>query len=113
MNPKEYKQMMDYLVAPKKKRTFKPLIPDLEKTIDLYDGPVMVDGDEIKFENQKRAELAKAGDKEGAAGKAAQAKRLYDAQARKRLKETEERMKDRMIQWTKDHDQQLQGKQPI
>ena len=59
MNPKEYKQMMDYLVAPKKKRTFKPLIPDLEKTIDLYDGPVIVDGDEIKFENQKRAELAK------------------------------------------------------
>ena len=37
---------MDYLVAPKKKRTFKPLIPDLEKTIDLYDGPVIVDGDE-------------------------------------------------------------------
>ena len=63
--------------------------------------------------DQKRAQLAKAGDKEGAAGKAAQAKRLYDAQARKRLKETEERMKERMIQFTKDHDQQIQGKQPI
>ena len=63
--------------------------------------------------DQKRAQLAKAGDKEGAAGKAAQAKRLYDAQARKRLKETEERMKERMIQFTKDHDQQMQGKQPI
>ena len=61
----------------------------------------------------KRAELAKAGDKECAAGKAAQAKRLYDAQARKRLKETEDRMKERMIQFTKDHDQQMQGKQPI
>ena len=46
-------------------------------------------------------------------GKAAQAKRLYDAQARKRLKETEDRMKERMIQFTKDHDQQMQGKQPI
>ena len=61
----------------------------------------------------KRAELARAGDKEGAAAKSAQAKRLYDAQARKRLKETEDRMKERMIQFTKDHDQQMQGKQPI
>ena len=59
MNPKEYKQMMDHLVAPKKKRTFGPLIPNLEKMIDTYDGPVIVDNGEIKFENQKRAELAK------------------------------------------------------
>ena len=27
--------------------------------IDLYDGPVIVDGEEIKFENQTRAELAR------------------------------------------------------
>ena len=63
--------------------------------------------------DQKRAQLAKAGDKEGAAGKAAQAKRLYDAQAKKRLKETEDRIKERMIQFTKDHDNQMAGKQPI
>jgi len=63
--------------------------------------------------DQKRAQLAKAGDKEGAAGKAAQAKRLYDAQAKKRLKETEDRIKERMIQFTKDHDNQMSGKQPI
>ena len=63
--------------------------------------------------DQKRAQLAKAGDKEGAAGKAAQAKRLYDAQAKKRLKETEDRIKERMIQFTKDHDNILAGKQPI
>ena len=42
----------------------------------------------VKAADAKRAQLAKAGDKEGAASKAAQAKRLYDAQARKRLKET-------------------------
>ena len=49
MNPKEYKQMMDYLVL--KEETFKPLIPDLED--NEYDGPVIVDGDEIKFENRR------------------------------------------------------------
>ena len=58
LTPKQFKQMQEYLVAPKKKRTFAPLVPNLEKMIDLYDGPVIVDGDEIKFENQKRAELA-------------------------------------------------------
>ena len=56
LTPKQFKQMQEYLVAPKKKRTFAPLVPNLEKMIDLYDGPVIVDGDEIKFENQKRAE---------------------------------------------------------
>ena len=35
MNPKEYKQLMDYLVAPKKKRTFKPLIPNLIVMLEL------------------------------------------------------------------------------
>ena len=59
LTPKQFKQMQEYLVAPKKKRTFAPLVPNLEKMIDLYDGPVIVDGDEIKFENQKRAELAR------------------------------------------------------
>ena len=60
MNPKEYKQMMDHLVAPKKKRTFGPLIPNLEKIIDQYDGPVIVDNGEIKFENQKEQNLQEA-----------------------------------------------------
>ena len=49
LTPKQFKQMQEYLVAPKKKRTFAPLVPNLEKMIDLYDGPVIVDGDEIKF----------------------------------------------------------------
>ena len=38
---------------------------------------------------------------------------LNDAQAKKRLKETEDRIKERMIQFTKDHDNQMSGKQPI
>ena len=41
--------------------------------------------DASKAADKKRGQLAAAGDKEGAAGKAAQAKRLYDAQAKKRL----------------------------
>ena len=41
--------------------------------------------DASKAADKKRGQLAAAGDKEGAADKAAQAKRLYDAQAKKRL----------------------------
>ena len=67
----------------------------------------------VKAADAKRAKLAKAGDKEGAAAKSAQADRLYKAQAKKRLKETEDRIKERMIQFTKDHDNQMAGKQPI
>ena len=47
MTPKEYKQMMNHLTRPKK-----PLVPKLEEMIDLYDGPVIVDNGDIKFERE-------------------------------------------------------------
>ena len=50
MTPKEYKQMMNHLTRPKK-----PLVPKLEEMIDLYDGPVIVDNGDIKFERELMA----------------------------------------------------------
>ena len=61
----------------------------------------------------KRAELARAGDKETAKKAIGQNKKFYDAAKAKRMKESTDRMKERMIQFTKDHDNQMSGKQPI
>ena len=61
----------------------------------------------------KRGKKAVAGDREGAVKAIAQNKKFYDAAKAKRMKESTDRVKARMIQFTKDHDQQMQGKQPI
>jgi hypothetical protein len=52
-----------------------------------------------KAADQKRAQLARAGDKEGAAAKAAQAKRLYDKQAAKRLNREEVEIFDIVLEF--------------
>ena len=61
----------------------------------------------------KRGKAAVAGDRETAKKAIGQNKKFYDAAKAKRMKESTDRMKERMIQFTKDHDQQMQGKQPI
>ena len=61
----------------------------------------------------KRGKKAVAGDREGAVKAIAQNKKFYDAAKAKRMKESTDRVKAKMIQFTKDHDQQMQGKQPI
>ena len=66
----------------------------------------------------KRGKKAVAGDREGAKKAIAQNKKFYDAaQAKKNpsgsYKESIDRMKAKMIQFTKDHDLKMQGKQPI
>ena len=61
----------------------------------------------------KRGKAAVAGDKETAKKAIGQNKKFYDAAKAKRMKESTDRMKERMIQFTKDHDNQMSGKQPI
>ena len=69
--------------------------------------------DAAKAAEVKRGKAAVAGDKETAKKAIGQNKKFYDAAKAKRMKESTDRMKERMIQFTKDHDQQMQGKQPI
>ena len=74
--------------------------------------------DASKAAEKARGMRAAAGDTEGAKKALAQGKKFGDAgRARKApsgsYKESIDRMKARMIQFTKDHDQQMQGKQPI
>ena len=69
--------------------------------------------DAAKAAEVKRGKAAVAGDKETAKKAIGQNKKFYDAAKAKRMKESTDRMKERMIQFTKDHDQQRQGKQPI
>ena len=69
--------------------------------------------DAAKAAEVKRGKAAVAGDKETAKKAIGQNKKFYDAAKSKRMKESADRIKDRMIQFTKDHDQQMQGKQPI
>ena len=68
--------------------------------------------DAAKAAEVKRGKAAVAGDKETAKKAIGQNKKFYDAAKAKRMKESTDRMKERMIQFTKDHDQQMQGKQP-
>jgi len=69
--------------------------------------------DAAKAAEVKRGKAAVAGDTETAKKAIGQNKKFYDAAKSKRMKESADRIKDRMIQFTKDHDQQMQGKQPI
>ena len=69
--------------------------------------------DAAKAAEVKRGKAAVAGDTETAKKAIGQNKKFYDAAKAKRMKESTDRMKERMIQFTKDHDQQMQGKQPI
>lgn len=69
--------------------------------------------DAAKAAEVKRGKAAVAGDKETAKKAIGQNKKFFDAAKAKRMKESTDRMKERMIQFTKDHDQQMQGKQPI
>ena len=69
--------------------------------------------DAAKAAEVKRGKAAVAGDKETAKKAIGQNKKFYDAAKSKRMKESADRIKDRMIQFTKDHDNQMAGKQPI
>ena len=75
--------------------------------------------DASKAAEKARGMRASAGDTEGAKKALAQGKKFGDAARGPRkppsgsYKESIDRMKARMIQFTKDHDQQMQGKQPI
>ena len=74
--------------------------------------------DASKAAEKARGMRAAAGDTEGAKKALAQGKKFGDAgRARKApsgsYKESIDRMKARMIQFTKDHDNQMAGKQPI
>ena len=69
--------------------------------------------DAAKAAEVKRGKAAVAGDKETAKKAIGQNKKFYDAAKAKRMKESTDRMKERMIQFTKDHDNQMSGKQPI
>ena len=69
--------------------------------------------DAAKAAEVKRGKAAVAGDKETAKKAIGQNKKFYDAAKAKRMKESTDRMKERMIQFTKDHDNQMAGKQPI
>ena len=74
--------------------------------------------DAAKAAEVKRGKSAVAGDKEGAKKALAQGQKFADAARGKKppsgsYKESIDRMKAKMIQFTKDHDQQMQGKQPI
>ena len=69
--------------------------------------------DAAKAAEVKRGKAAVAGDTETAKKAIGQNKKFYDAAKSKRMKESADRIKDRMIQFTKDHDNQMAGKQPI
>ena len=69
--------------------------------------------DAAKAAEVKRGKAAVAGDTETAKKAIGQNKKFYDAAKAKRMKESTDRMKERMIQFTKDHDNQMSGKQPI
>ena len=69
--------------------------------------------DAAKAAEVKRGKAAVAGDTETAKKAIGQNKKFYDAAKSKRMKESADRMKERMIQFTKDHDNQMSGKQPI
>ena len=69
--------------------------------------------DAAKAAEVKRGKSAVAGDKEGAKKALGQGKKFYDAAKAKRMKESTDRMKERMSQLTRDHDNILSGKQPI
>ena len=69
--------------------------------------------DAAKAAEVKRGKAAVAGDKETAKKAIGQNKKFYDAAKSKRMKESADRIKDRMIQFTKDHDNKMAGKQPI
>ena len=69
--------------------------------------------DAAKAAEVKRGKAAVAGDTETAKKAIGQNKKFYDAAKSKRMKESADRIKDRMIQFTKDHDNQMSGKQPI
>mgnify|MGYP003303827139 CR=1 FL=1 len=74
--------------------------------------------DAAKAAEVKRGKKAVAGDREGAKKAIAQNKKFYDAAQEKKnpsgsYKESADRMKAKMIQFTKDHDNILAGKQPI
>ena len=69
--------------------------------------------DAAKAAEVKRGKAAVAGDTETAKKAIGQNKKFYDAAKSKRMKESADRIKDRMIQFTKDHDNKMAGKQPI
>ena len=69
--------------------------------------------DAAKAAEVKRGKAAVAGDTETAKKAIGQNKKFYDAAKAKRMKESADRMKERMIQFTKDHDNKMAGKQPI
>ena len=69
--------------------------------------------DAAKAAEVKRGKAAVAGDKETAKKAIGQNKKFYDAAKAKRMKESADRMKDRMVQFTQDHDNRMSGKQPI
>ena len=69
--------------------------------------------DAAKAAEVKRGKSAVAGDKEGAKKALGQGKKFYDAAKAKRMKESTDRMKEKMSQLTRDHDNILSGKQPI
>ena len=82
-----------------------------EETINEISANKLIDA--AKAAEVKRGKSAVAGDKEGAKKALGQGKKFYDAAKAKRMKESTDRMKERMSQLTRDHDNILSGKQPI
>ena len=82
-----------------------------EETINEISANKLIDA--AKAAEVKRGKSAVAGDTEGAKKAIGQNKKFYDAAKAKRMKESTDRMKEKMSQLTRDHDNILAAKQPI